>query len=255
MPRRRNAIRQIDTVLPTIDALLLPRGFARAGNVYYRRSEADVFPKLEAVTVSFEYGFRTCWLQATVKVPALIELLSDVRPFAYAKSHAWQVPDHASHLACMLRLFELTGTARAPLPAGIHWRDDGRLQRSRPVPAETLGAAMAAVIEAHALPALEHRLTIDGLAAAADQPEYARSGIGGAWSLAARLALGDIDGAERAFRTHPYSLGPDPMRFAAAKAWLRGCGVDVSDVAWSAAAADASDPIEARAWLTGDALK
>ncbi|SEK34517.1 hypothetical protein SAMN05216359_101502 [Roseateles sp. YR242] len=252
--RRFNAIREMDAVLPAIEAVLLPLGFVRADNVFHRRSDADVLPRVEAVTLGLAYGFRTCWLHVTVKVPALIELLSAVRPFAYSKALAWQVPDYASHVACMLRLSELGAAGAAPLPDGIRWREDGRLQRARRVTAETLGATMASLVEHYALPALRDRLTLRGLAAAADTPGYERSGVAGAWPLAARLALGDVAGAERAFRAHPYSLGSDRARVATAKAWLKGCGVAVGDVAWSQEAADVGDPWDARAWLTGELL-
>ncbi|TXD76814.1 hypothetical protein FUT87_22030 [Mitsuaria sp. TWR114] len=83
--RRFNAIRRVDEVYEPIDAALLPLGFTRTGNVYHRQSEHDVFPGIEAVTFGFDYGFRTCWMHTTVKIPALIELLAEVRPFAYAK--------------------------------------------------------------------------------------------------------------------------------------------------------------------------
>jgi len=250
--RRFNAIRRVDEVYEPIDAALLPLGFTRTGNVYHRQSEHDVFPGIEAVTFGFDYGFRTCWMHTTVKIPALIELLAEVRPFAYAKALAWRVPDHASHVACMLRLSEMAGTADAPLPQGLRWRDDGRLQRVRRLPAATLGDTLAALARQFALPALRERLTLRRLAAAADAPGYGQSGIAGAWPLAARLALGDLDGAARAFRAHPYALGSDRLRFAAAKAWLRGCGLVLDDVEWDAAAAEAADPWDARPWLTGE---
>jgi len=253
--RRFNAIRRADEVFEPIDAALRPLGFTRTENVYHRHSDHDVFPGVEAVTFGFAYGFRTCWMHTTVKIPALIELLAEVRPFAYDKTLAWRVPDHASHVACMLRLSEMAGTADEPLPEGLHWRDDGRLQRSRRVPAAVLGNTLAALARRFALPALRERLTLRRLAAAADAPGYGQSGIAGAWPLAARLALGDLEGAAQAFRAHPYALGSDRMRFMTAKAWLQGCGLALDDVAWNAAAAEAADPWEARAWLTGELVK
>lgn len=253
--RRFNAIQKIEDVWPFIEAVLLPLGFARTGNVFHRRSDTDLLPRLEGITLGLEYGCRTCWLHTTVKIPALIELLQSVRPFAYRKERAWTVPDHASHIACMLRLSEMPGTASMPLPEGIQWRDDGRLQRRRRVTAETLGVTLAALIEQHALPTFENRLTLGGLAAAADSPGYEASGIGGVWALAARLALGDSAGAERAFRAHSYSLGPDAARFTDAKKWLMGQGVEVGDVLWSREASEVSDPWQSRAWMNGELVR
>ncbi|WP_222617240.1 hypothetical protein, partial [Mitsuaria sp. TWR114] len=68
----------------------------------------------------------------------------------------------------MLRLSEMAGTADAPLPQGLRWRDDGRLQRVRRLPAATLGDTLAALVRQFALPALRERLTLRRLAAAAD---------------------------------------------------------------------------------------
>ncbi|UXH76763.1 hypothetical protein [Roseateles amylovorans] len=250
--RRFNAIADLDTALAEVDAVLLPLGFERIEHVYHRRSDDDLLPRLQAVTLGFAYGFRTCWLQVTVKVPTLVELLSQVRPFAYAKAHAWRVPDYASHLACMLRLSDLPGAVGSPLPPGLQWREDGRLQRARWVTAQTLGATLAGLIQQQALPALAQRLTLHGLAAAADAPGFERSGIAGAWALAARLALGDLEGAARAFRAHPCALGADRARFAAATRWLRGCGVDVDDLAWPQPIAATQDPWDSQPWLSGD---
>ena len=66
--------------------------------------------------------------------------------------------------------------------------------------------------------------------------------------------MGDLHGAEQAFRRHPYSLGATRMRFAAAKDWLMRQGVAVHDVPWSSHAAEASEPREAKAWLAGSLL-
>lgn len=254
MSRRFNAIRHADDVWSSIEAVLLPLGFVRAGHVFHRRTDTDLLPRLEAITVSLEYGFRTCWLHATVKVPALIELLHGVREFAYRPELAWQVPDHASHLACMVRMSEM-GAVGTPLPEGVAWREDGRLQRRRQTPGPVLGEALAAIVREHALPLFARRLTLHGLAAAADSPAYPTSGLGGAWPLAARLAMGDQDGAARAFRAHPYSLGKDHLRVWAAKAWLARQGVDVDEVRWSADAAEASNPWQAQAWLNGEVVR
>ena len=236
MSRRFNAIRQSEEVWPAIEAVLLPLGFTRTGHVFHRRSETDLLPRLEALAFQLEYGFRTCWMHATVKVPALIAQLHGVREFAYRPELAWRVPDHASHVACMVRMSEM-GAVGSPLPEGINWREDGRLQRRRRTTGAVLGEAFAAITREYALPLFERRLTVQGLAAAADSAAYPTSGLGGAWPLAARLALHDLVGAENAFRAHPYSLGEDRGRFEAAKAWLVRQGVSVSDVAWSADAA------------------
>ncbi len=254
MTRRFNAINHADEVWPALDALLLPLGFTRTERVFHRRTDNDLVPRLEAMTFQFEYGFRTCWMHATVKVPALIERLHAVRPFAYRPELAWQVPDHASHVACMVRMSEMGGVG-SRLPPGISWRPDGRLQRRRRTPGSVLGEAFAAITHDHALPLFERRLTLQGLAAAADSPAYATSGLGGAWPLAARLMLNDLDGAASAFRTHPYALGDDRSRLAAAKTWLLQQGVDVSDVRWSAEAAESAHPWQAQAWLNGAVVR
>lgn len=247
---RFNAITQVDALWPALEAALHPLGFTRTDNVFHRRSDGDLLPRLEAITFGFEYGCRICWMQATVKVPALIQLLHGVREFAYRPEVAWRVPDFASHLACMVRLSEM-GAMGQSLPERLRWGDDGRLRRARPVPASVLGETLATLAKDHARPLFDRLLTLQGLAAAADAPGYATSGAGGAWSLAARLALGDLAGAEQAFRRHPYSLGTTRLRLAAARDWLWRQGVDVRDVAWSSDAAEASDPWQAKAWMTG----
>ncbi|NKI97318.1 hypothetical protein [Rhizobacter sp. SG703] len=254
MSRRFNAIRQSDEVWPAIEAVLLPLGFVRTGHVFHRRSDTDLVPRLEAMAFRFEYNFRTCWMHATVKMPAFIELLHGVREFAYRPELAWQVPDHASHVACMVRMSEM-GAQGSPLHEGVCWREDGRLQRRRRTPGAVLGEAFASIAREYALPLFDRRLTVQGLAGAADSPAYPKSGVGGAWSLAARLALRDLDGAARAFRAHPYSLGDDFSRVAAAKAWLMRQGVEVSDVMWSADAADAAYHWQAQAWLNGEVVR
>ncbi|MBB3196838.1 hypothetical protein [Roseateles terrae] len=247
---RFNAIRQVDVLWPALESALQPLGFARIGNVFHRRTDDDLLPRLEAITFGFEYGCRTCWMQATVKVPALIQLLHGVREFAYRPELAWRVPDFASHLACMVRLSEMGAVGR-PLPEGLSWGYDGRLRRARPVPAEVLAETLATLAKDHAWPLFDRPLTLQGLAAAADAPAYATSGAGGGWPLAARLALNDLDGAEQAFRRHPYSLGNTRSRLTAAKDWLWRQGVDVRDVSWSLEAAEISHPLEAKAWLAG----
>jgi len=252
--RRFNAIQQIDEVLGPIEDALLPLGFTRCDNVFHRRSDRDLLPRVEAVTFGLAYGLRTCWMHTTVKIPALVALLAKVRSSAYKEVHAWRVPDYAGHVACMLRLSELDGAQRSPLPDGLHWRHDGRLQRARSVPAPVLVSTMVELVHRWSLPALQQRLTLQRLADAARSTGYPRSGIAGAWPLAARLALGDLGGAAQAFRLHPYSLGSDRVRFTAAKAWLQSHGLDVSDVSWNAADADASTPWQSRAWLTGELL-
>lgn len=249
---RRNAIRDPGPVFERIDAVLLPQGFSRVDNVYHRRADQDVHPRVEAITLGFAYGFRTCWMHTTVKIPALIELLASARGSSYREANAWRVPAPAALVACMLRLSELEGARQLPLPAGLHWRHDGRWQRARTMPAQTLGETLALFAERLALPALRQRLTLDRIAAAADASGYAASGAAGAWPLLARLALGDVQGAAAAFRRHPYALGSSRAEVISAKAWLRGCGVEVEDVPWSAAAANAADPITARRWLTGE---
>ena len=254
MSRRFNAIRQADEVWPAIEAVLLPLGFTRTGHVFHRRSDTDLLPRLEAIPIKFEYGFRTCWMHATVKVPALIELLHGVREFAYRPELGWRVPDHASHVACMVRMSEM-GAMDSPLPDGLSWREDGRLQRRRQTTATVLGEAFAAIVREHALPLFERRLTLQGLAAAADSPGYPTSGVGGAWPLAARLVLGELDGAAQAFRAHPHSLGDGRFRFAAAKAWLMRQGVDVGDVTWSADTTERANPWQTQAWLNGEVVR
>jgi hypothetical protein len=254
--KRRNAIAEIESVVPGVEACLSALGFIRAEHLFYRRvSDGDVAAKIEGISLRFEYGFRTCWLHATAKFPGLIELLGEVRPFAYQKELAWRAPDYASHVCCMLRLTDLDPVLCTALPNGMRWREDGRLQRARSVSAETLGRVMLDLVQGYAVPALTDRLTLTAVAAACDSPAYPSSGIAGAWSLAARVALNDKAGAARAFQLHPYSLGSDKARFSAAKEWLISKGVDVASTKWSQADADLSNSIHAQAWLSGSLLQ
>ncbi len=251
--KRRNAISEIDSVVPAVEAYLSALGFIRAGHLFHRcTAEVDVAAKVEGISLQFEYGFRTCWLYATAKFPRLIELLGEVRPFAYKKELAWRAPDYASHVCCMLRLTDLDPMLSAILPNGMRWREDGRLHRARSVSAEALGQAMLDLVRGCAVPALMDRLTLT--AVACDLPAYSSSGIAGAWPLAARVALNDNVGAARAFQLHPYSLGSDESRFTAAKEWLLSKGVDVSSANWSQVDADLSNTIYTKAWLSGPQL-
>lgn len=253
--KRRNAIVEIEPLLEVAEACLLPHGFSRSGHLFHRhRLTGDIHAKIEGISFRFEYGFRTCWLLATVKFPHLIELLAEVRPFAYKRELAWRVPDYGSHLSCMLRLVDLCPTVPPPLPDGIGWRYDGRLSRARTVSAQCLGRVMVDLVQQYALPALDERFNIGNIAAASNQHGYRRSGIAGAWPLAARVALGDFEGAARAFRSNPCSLGADKGRFEAGKAWLLAKGVAVASIDWSNAEADRPySPLD-HAWLTGELL-
>lgn len=251
--RRRNAVTDFEAAAGSSVAYLASLGFTRSGHLFHRRSHAgDVADKIEGIALCFEYGFRTCWLHATVKFPGLIGLLSEVRPFAYRRTLAARVPDHGSHLCCLHRLTDLRRGEALHLPEGIRERYDGRLQRARPVDADTLQRVMLGLVQDLAVPALERRFTLAAVAAASDRPGYEHSGIAGAWPLAARLALQDLEGAARAFRRHPLSLGGDERRFAAAKQWLIGRGVDVGAVEW--VASEHEQPFGARneGWLSGE---
>lgn len=251
--KRRNAVTDFDAAAGSSMAYLASLGFSRSGHLFHRRSHAgEVADKIDGIALCFEYGFRTCWLHATVKFPGLIGLLSEVRPFAYPRTLAARVPDHGSHLCCLHRLVDLRTGGPLQLPEGIHVRDDGRLQRARSVDGDTLQRVMLGLVQDLAVPALEHRLTLAAVAAASDRPGYEHSGIAGAWPLAARLALRDLEGAARAFRRHPHCLGKDERRFAAAKQWLIGRGVDVGAAEW--VASEHERPFGARneGWLSGE---
>lgn len=253
--KRRNAIVDMESVMEQAEAYLLSEGFSRSGHIFHRRRfTGDINAKIGGISFRFEYGFRTCWLLATVKFPHLIELLTEVRPFAYKTELAWRVPDYGSHLSCMLRLVDLCPTVPPPLPSGMLWRYDGRLSRARTVSAQCLARVMVDLAQQYALPALDERCNLMSIAQASDQPGYRSSGIAGAWPLAARVALGDFEGAARAFGSNPYSLGADKGRFEAGKAWLLGKGVAVASVNWSNAEADRPySPLD-HAWLTGELL-
>ena len=253
--KRRNAVTDFESAAGSSAAYLASLGFTRSGRLFHRRSHAgEVADKIEGIALCFEYGFRTCWLHASVKFPALVGLLSEVRPFAYRREQAARVPDHESHLCCLHRLVDLRTDEPLHLPAGIRERDDGRLQRARPVNGDTLQRVMLDLARDLALPALERRLTLAAVAAAADRPGYEHSGIAGAWPLAARLALQDLEGAARAFRCHPHSLGQDAQRFAAAKQWLIGRGVDVAAVEWRPSNHEPPFVRRNEAWLSGTLL-
>lgn len=252
---RRGAIQSIDEVIPDVERKLVSAGFVRTGDLFHRNITAgDVTDRIEGVSLRFEYGFRTCWLRVTVKYPRLLELLAEVRPFAYRRELAWAVPDFASHLCSVLRTGDLTPELSASLPTGMRVRDDGRLQRARSVPAATLGRVMLDLVEGYALPALQQRLTLNAVAAACDLPGYPDCGIAGAWPLAARIALDDKEGAARAFRSHPYSLGSDLSRFCAGREWLLGKDVEVASVKWVQADAERSNSRDGNAWLSGESL-
>lgn len=235
MPRRGLTRADFDTILEATDALLAPHGFARDAEsvipIYFRFiRDAGIASRIEGLSLRFEYGFRTNWLWATVKFPELLILLSEVRPFTYLRTHAWTAPDYASHVAARVSLEQLGAVQGFDPPAGIRWGADGRLRRARSVAAETLGSVMEELVRTYALPAFGELLSLPGIARAADHPDYAGSGIGGAWSLAARIALGDLPGAAQAFRTNPYCLGLDRKRFESGKSWLLGKGIGVADV-------------------------
>lgn len=253
---RRSTIKSIDEVVPDVERCLSSAGFTRAGHLFHRSiANGGVSDRIEGVSLRFEYGFRTCWLWVSVKFPGLIQLLGEVRPFAYRGELAWHVPDYASHLCCVLRIADMAPMLLASLPSGMRVRDDGRLQRARSVPAATLGRVMLDLVQGYALPALDNRLTLNAVAAASDLPGYPDCGIAGAWPLAARIALHDKEGAARAFCTHPYSLGADLSRFSVAREWLLSKGVDVASVKWVRADAELSDSRHANAWLSGELVK
>jgi hypothetical protein len=253
--RRRNAVTDFEAAAGSSVAYLASLGFNRSEHLFHRRSHpGEVADKIEGIALCFAYGFRTCWLHATVKFPGLVELLSEVRPFAYRRTLAASVPDHGSHLCCLHRLVDLRTGDPLHLPAGISERDDGRLQRARPVDADTLQRVMLGLVRDLAVPALARRLTLEAVAAASDRPGYEHSGIAGAWSLAARLMLQDLEGAARAFRRHPHCLGEDARRFAAAKKWLSGRGVDVGAVEWSPSNHERPFGVRNDAWLSGALL-
>lgn len=254
--RRPNAITELESVVRAIDPCLSAVGFSRSNHLFYRsKDEGFVEEKIEGISLRFEYGFRTCWLHPTAKFPRLIELLSEVRPYAYKKELSRRVPDYASHIACMLRLADLCALSAATLPKGLRQREDGRLQRARSVPAKRLADVLLELIQEQVFPALQSRLTLSKIAAASERPGYPQSGAAGAWPLAAKLALHDLEGASHAFARHPYSLGADERRFEIAREWLLRKGVDVNSVKWSQADADNSNRVFTRPWLSGSLVQ
>lgn len=248
----RNSIQDIESVITEIEPYLTSQGFDRSNHLFHRcRREGEISTTIEGISLRFEYGFRKCWVSVTAKYPALVELLSEVRPFAYIKTMAWKVPDFASHVTAIVRLTGVSpSSSLIPYP-GLRWSEDGTLRRARSVSGEHLGRVLFDTVKLSALPALEKRLSLGAVAAVANNPRYPKTGIAGAWPLAARIALGDIEGAAQAFFSHPYSLGADEVRFNNAKEWLLSKGVAVAGVNFSQTGADSSGSPYTTPWLNG----
>jgi hypothetical protein len=222
-----------EDVLAALEPGLAAQGFTRHRQRFHRSRGLGVGDaRVEGIALEFGADQRQVQLYVTVKFPALIELLHEVRPFTYQAARAWAVPDFASHTACCLWIPDLPRVPAALLPPYVRQREDGHLRRSRASPvASTVGVLMH-LIEAGALPALDTRLTLERVAAAAERHAYRVCGIAGAWPLAARLLLGDVQGAGRAFARQPRALGRDQQRFQAGCAWLQRKGLDLAPLQW-----------------------
>jgi hypothetical protein len=74
--KRRNAVTDFEAAAGSSVAYLASLGFTRSGHLFHRRSNPrEMADKIEGIALCFAYGFRTCWLHATVKFPGLVGLL------------------------------------------------------------------------------------------------------------------------------------------------------------------------------------
>lgn len=251
--RKRGAFRNEDVVLDALEPWLAEAGFDRSGRLFHRfRNSGAPHDRIEAVAVCLGNSCRTVWLHVSTKFPAAIELLSEVRPFTFRREHARSVPGYLSDLACQLQLRHFPRLSEDALALGLRQRHDGRLQRQRTSPAEVITEILQRLIEAYALPAFEQRLTLERVAQAAEQPGFRQLDHAACWPIAARLLLGDLDGAGRAFAVNPLALARNEREFDAAKRWLRGKGAYVGDCAWSAKSAARVWAIPRPYWLDGE---
>lgn len=230
---RRNGRPITDEVLDALEPWLAGHGFGRRGGLFHRtRFVGTQEARVEKISLGSGSGHRDVQLYFAAKFPALIELLHEVRPFTYDPRTAWAVPDYSCHTACCLWIPDLPRPPATLFPPGVRQRTDGHLRRSRASPAESTSSVLMHFIEAGVLPALDTRLTLERVAAAAERDAYSTCGIAGAWPLAARLLLGDLQGAAFAFARQPRALGRDQQRFEAGRTWLQGKGLDVSHLQW-----------------------
>jgi hypothetical protein len=251
--RKRGAFRNEDVVLDALEPWLAAAGFGRSGHLFHRCRDSGAFhERIEAIAVCLGNSCRTVWVHVSTKFPAAIELLSEVRPFTFRGEHARSVPGYLSDLACQLQLRHFPRLSEDALAEGVWQRHDGRLQRRRTSPAEVITAILQQLIEAHALPAFEQRLTLERVAQAAEQPGFRILNHAASWPIAARLLLGDVEGAGRAFACNPLSLARNEREFDAAKFWLQGKGASVDDCEWSAQSAARVWEIPRPYWLDGE---
>lgn len=251
--RKRGAFRNEDVVLDALEPWLAAADFDRSGHLFHRaRNSGESDERIEAVAVCLGNSCRTVWLHVSTKFPAAIELLSEVRPFTFQRAHARRVPGYLSDLACQLQLRHFPRLSEDALAAGVRQRHDGRLQRRRTSPAEVITAILLRLIEAHALPAFAQRLTPERVAQAAEQPGFCRLNHAASWPIAARMLLGDVEGAGRAFARNPLALARNEREFDAAKCWLQGKGANLDGCAWSAQSAARVWELRQPYWLDGE---
>ncbi|WP_395793599.1 hypothetical protein [Aquimonas sp.] len=251
--RKRGAFRNEDVVLDALEPWLAAAGFDRSGHLFHRcRDSGTTHERIEAVAVCLGNSCRTVWLHVSTKFPAAIELLSEVRPFTFQRAHARSVPGYLSDLACQLQLRHFPRLSDEALAPGVRQRHDGRLQRQRTSAAEVITTVLQQLTAACALPAFEQRLTLERVAQVAEHPGYGDLYHAACWPIAARLLLGDVEGAGRAFAANPLALARNESEFDTAMCWLRGKGADVDDCAWSAQSAARVWELPQPYWLDGE---
>lgn len=251
---RRNKGREIQSeVLDALEPWLAGHGFARHEWLFHRtRFVGTREARVERISLGSGAGNRDVQLYFSVKFPALIELLHEVRPFTYDPKTAWAVPDYSSHTACCLWIPNLPRPPATLFPPGARQRADGHLRRSRTSPSASTSRVLMHFIEDGVLPAFDTRLTLERVAAAAERDAYSTCGIAGAWPLAARMLLGDLQGAAFAFSRQPRALGRDQQRFEAGRAWLQGKGLDLTRLQWPSLSWDDSFDRHGQFCLHGD---
>lgn len=251
--RKRGAFRNEDVVLDALEPWLAAAGFDRSGHLFHRaRSGGEADERIEAIAVCLGNSCRTVWLHVSTKFPAAVELLSEVRPFTFQRAHARSVPGYLSDLACQLQLRHFPRLSEDALAAGVWQRHDGRLQRQRTSPAEVVVEILQQLINTCALPAFKQRLTLERVAQAAEQPGFRTLSHAASWPIAARLLLGDIEGAGRAFAANPFALARNEREFDAAKCWLQGKGANLDGCAWRAQSAARVWELPQPCWLDGE---